>query len=371
MACTVGALDRHGGNIHAAARESGLPPSRLIDFSASINPLGPSRHALRAITRTSPDVVHYPDPDCLALRLALADRHGMDPARLLIGNGSSELIHLLPAALSIRHALIVGPTFSEYERAVRIAGGRVARIQARRADEYRPPLAQVADVIRAKGSGDRPDAVFFCNPNSPTGQALSREEVAELIEAANRRKIRTIVDETFVDYCEERSILPHSVRYPYLVIMRSFTKFFGLPGLRVGYLAAPREVIARIRERQAPWSVNSLAQTATLAALEDHRHARASRTFMRAERAYLARRLEAVSGLRVYPSAANFLMVELPPPASATRLTSLLRAQGLLIRDLSSVAGLNRRMIRLAVRTRQHNQRLLSALRKALDRFAP
>ncbi len=367
----MSAQDRHGGNIHAAARESGLPPSRLIDFSASINPLGPSRRALRAITRTSPGVVHYPDPDCLALRLALADRYGMDPGRLLIGNGSSEFIHLLPTALSIRHALIVGPTFSEYERAVRLAGGRVARIQARRADEYRPPLAQVVGAIRAKGSGDSPDAVFFCNPNSPTGHALSREEVSELIEAANRRKIRMIVDETFVDYCEERSILPHSVRYPYLIVMRRFTKFFGLPGLRVGYVTAPREVVARIRERQPPWSVNSLAQTAALAALEDHRHARASRAVVQTERDYLLRHLGEISGIRVYPSAANFLMVELPPPMSATHVTSSLRAQGLLIRDLSSVAGLNRRMIRLAVRTRQHNQRLLGALRQALDRFAP
>ncbi len=363
--------DRHGGNIHAAARVSGLPRRRLIDFSASINPLGPSRRALRAMIQTLPDVRHYPDPDCLDLRLALADRHGMDPARLMIGNGSSEFIHLLPAVLSIRLALIVGPTFSEYERAVRMVGGRVSRLQARRADEYRPSLARAVAAMCGKGNRNRPDAVFFCNPNSPTGQAVSKEELYELIEAANRRKVRVIVDETFVDYCEERSILPQSDKYPCLVVLRSFTKFFGLPGLRVGYVIAPRETIARIREQQAPWSVNSVAQAAARAALEDEDHAQASRTFMRAERGFLARHLGAVPGLRVYPSAANFLMVELPPPCSAARLTSILRSQGLLIRDLSSVVGLTRRMVRLAVRTRPENRRLLWALRNVRNRFAP
>ena len=363
--------DRHGGNLHAAACMSGLPRRRLIDFSASINPLGPSHRALRAIIRTLPDVRHYPDPDCLDLRVALADRHGMDSARLMVGNGSSELIHLLPAALSIRQALIVGPTFCEYERAVRVAGGRVSRLQARRADDYRPPLGQAVAAMCGKGNRNRPDAVFFCNPNSPTGQAVSKEELYELIEAANRRKVRVIVDETFVDYCEERSILSQSEEYPCLVVLRSFTKFFGLPGLRVGYVVAPRDIIARIRNEQAPWSVNSLAQTAARAAVQDHRHAQASRTFMQNERAYLQRRLAAISGVRVYPSAANFLMVELPPPASASRLTSLLRAQGLLIRDLSSVAGLTRRMVRIAVRTRPENRRLLWALHKVRNRFTP
>ncbi len=352
--------DQHGGDIYAAARELSRSLSRLIDFSASINPLGPSKQALRVVAKALPLACHYPDATCHGLVTALASRWKLDPTHFVIGNGSSELIHLVPRALSIRHALILGTTFSEYERAVTNAGGRVTYLHATRKDGYQIPVRQALKALRTNRS--RFDALFLCNPNSPTGQVVSAQDVLNLAGMAARRKVWVVVDETFVDYCEAHSVLFAVARNPRLLVLRSFTKFYALPGLRVGYLAGPPEVVARIRRSQTPWSVNTLAQVAAQAALEDQRHAQRSLAFMQRERARLAKVLGAIPGLHVFPSVANFLLVELPSSMPAIHVTQVLRRQGLLIRDCSAISGLNGRTIRIAVRTTAENRRLVVAL---------
>ena len=351
---------RHGGNVYAAARLLRRPIRRLIDFSASINPLGPSPQALRAISQAQSLLQHYPDPDCAALRRALAARWRCRPSQIVVGNGSTELIHLLPSALSLRRLLVIGPTFSEYERAMVQCGGQVRTIMADCADGYAPPLEA---AIRAVKRG-RPavDAVLLCNPNSPTGQASDAEGVVELVRVTEDAGVRLIVDETFVDYCEERSILSLIGQYGNIIVLRSFTKFFGLPGLRAGYLVASSDVSQAVRAVQSPWSVNTLAQEAALAALKDRRHAERSRRFMAQERTRFASRLDALPGCRVFPSQANFLLMELPPKWEAGTLAARLRRQGILIRDCSAVPGLSMHNVRLAVRTRRENDRLVKVL---------
>ncbi|MEW6544992.1 MAG: threonine-phosphate decarboxylase CobD [Nitrospirota bacterium] len=353
----------HGGNVYGAARRTGRSLDRLVDFSASINPLGPSPKSLRAISDSLPRVVHYPDPDCVLLRNALARRWRVAPDRIVIGNGSSELITLIPLALPITRAVILGPTFAEYERAVLLAGGAVEFLHASRRDGYRPPI----ELLRGRLEEGRPiDALFLCNPNSPTGQALSVRSVRQVLEAAEKRKVWTVLDETFVEYCADRSVLPLLARYPHCLVLRSFTKFYALPGLRLGYLVGPAQVVARVKSRQPPWSVNVLAQAAALAALRDRRHATASRSFMVRERAVFARDLAALPGVTVFPSPANFLLVELPAGFIAKSVVRRLAKGGLLVRDCSNVPGLNGRTIRLAVRRPEQNRRLVRALKLAL-----
>lgn len=315
---------------------------------------------------TLPQTIHYPDPDCVVLREALAARHRLTPDHFLIANGSSELIHLLPRALAIRHALIVGPTFSEYARAVAVEGGRVIQMNAKRAEAYQPPVQRSLVAIRT--SRPKVDTVFLCNPNSPTGRAVSADEVLRLLEVACDHGAWVVVDETFVEYCEERSVLPKVIHSARLLVLRSFTKFYALPGIRIGYLAGPTQILQGIRERQPPWSVNTLAQAAALAALEDQSHARRSLMFMQRERLRLTSMLELLPGVTVYPSTANFLLVELPSFMTASRLAKALRQQGLLIRDCSTVPGLNARTVRVAVRTPGQNRRLMTALRHLLKR---
>ncbi|MBX3342404.1 MAG: threonine-phosphate decarboxylase [Nitrospira sp.] len=359
----------HGGDVYAAARELKRNVRHLLDFSASINPLGPSPAAWRAIGRGSELLSHYPDPACRDLRQALATFWDRSPEEFLIGNGSTELIHLLPEALQIRHLLVIGPTFSEYAAAMARVGGQISSIMATRDDGYRPPLEQALDdpdKFRNKRNRMPPvDAVMLCNPNSPTGQACDAVMVRKLARRAARLGQWCLVDETFAEYCEQVSILPEDLPARTLVL-RSFTKFYGLPGLRVGYAVGNPKVIKQVSAHQPPWSVNMLAQRAAQLALQDRRHSRRSLRFIEQERSRLVQELRRLPGCSTFPSAANFLLVELPARLKAARVVSALRRQGILVRDCSQVPGLNDRSIRLAVRSRADNDRLLNSLSKII-----
>ncbi len=359
----------HGGDVYGAARELGQDPSTMLDFSASINPLGPSASALRAFRRSANLLPHYPDPACWDLRQALA-AHWQRPAdEFLIGNGSTELIHILPRALGIRRLLIIGPTFSEYAAAMDCSAGQVTATMAERTDGYRPPLEAVRRLLT--GSAEEKegrasfDALVLCNPNSPTGQACEVKQVMTVARLAARLGVWLLLDETFTEYCEPASIL--SERPPATtLVLRSFTKFYGLPAVRIGYVVAHVRVIERLKARQPPWSVNMPAQVAAVAALRDKTHARRSLTFMARERARLLVELQRLPGCVAFPSEANFILLELPVGERARTIVAALRRQGLLIRDCSMVAGLNDRTVRVAVRSTSDNTRLLRALSQAL-----
>jgi threonine-phosphate decarboxylase len=349
----------HGGNVYKVAQEQHVPIKQIMDFSASINPLGPPAAVFRAIRSALEQIVHYPDPDCLQLRQELAQRYGVDPDMILIGNGSTELIHLLPRALAIKAALIIGPTFEEYAHALMATGSLVQYVHARFEERFRPP---VDDVLRELSLTRRFDAVFLCNPNNPTGQVMNRPAVYELAEMVERQQGWLIVDEAFIDYCHERSVISMLRKHPRMVVLRSLTKFYALPGLRIGYLLGASKVVDQMKNLQPPWSVNSLAQEVSCAVLQDDAYATKSRTFMKRERLRFVHGLRSLFGLRVYASPANFVLIELPASICADEVTDRLASKRLLVRNCSTLPGLNRQMIRVAIRTAKENRRLLTAL---------
>ena len=353
----------HGGNVYAAARELRRPITSILDFSASINPLGPSRQALRVLAGEAALIRHYPDPDCISLKRAIQRRWHIPPERLVVGNGSTELIDIIPRALSLRSALIVGPTYAEYAHAVQRAGGRSSMIMAKRTDAYRPPLEEVTRRLSRQQRGrERIDSIFICHPNSPTGRPAPRHDLQALFGAADRAGVWVVVDESFIDYCRALTCLPQVRSYRRVIILRSFTKFYGLPGLRIGFSVSSPTVAALLKRFQPPWSVNAAAQRAAEAAIADVVHARRCRTCVEEERTYLTAQLSSLDGLTVIPSSANFLLIELPPSFRSRAVTATLRRRGLLVRDCSSLEGCTARMIRIAVRTRRDNARLIEAL---------
>lgn len=356
-------INGHGGDVYAASRELGCGVERIVDFSASINPLGPSPRVWRALSHAHEALKHYPDPTCLDLRTALASLWGCSVGHIIVGNGSTELIHLLPTSLGLRHLLIVGPTFSEYAASMVRMKRRITTVYAERREGYRPPIERIASLLGRKPPRHGGiDSVVLCNPNSPTGQACDAAAVMRLARMAQRRKVLFIVDEAFVDYCPERSVLPLSSNVPNVIVLRSLTKFFGLPGLRVGYAVAARSLVERMERHLPPWSVNALGQLAGLAALRDEHHATRSLLYMKGERKRFLAKLTTLRGFVAFPSEANFLMLELPPGCSAARTAAQLRRKGLLVRDGSSIPGIERQTLRIAVRTRQENDRLINAL---------
>ncbi len=359
--------NRHGGDVHAASRELNRDVTQLLDFSASINPLGPSPHVWRAIAGARHLLHHYPDPECWNLRRMLAGQWRCEAEQIVVGNGSMDLIYAVPQALKIDHLMLVQPTFSEYAASMVRTGGRVTQVYADRAEQYALPIDRLRSVLQQQQTGPRAiDGIVLCNPNSPTGQACGAEAVMELARMAQRRGVWLIVDETFADYCPERSILPLASSWSRVVVLRSLTKFYGLPGLRVGYAVAAASVVQRLRRQLPPWSVNAMGQVAALAALGDAGHVKKSLLFMKKERDRMTRLLGALSGCTVFPAHANFIFMELPRGWLAGTVTERLRREGLLIRDCSAVPGANVRAIRVAVRLRRDNDRLVKSLSRLL-----
>ena len=316
----------HGGPDYAELAALGIRPENLLDFSVNSNPLGPSPRALRALELV--DVARYPDTEALRLRAGLAAEHDADPAEVLVGNGSVELIWLLADAYlgPGDRALVVGPTFGEYAAATRRRGAEVVEVLGGAADGYRPPLAEVLTRIAAT----RPRLVFVCNPNNPTGHLRAPDELAAILDACGDALV--VVDEAYLDFVDGAATALALRRDPRVVVLRSLTKNFGLAGLRLGYLVAHPDVVAALAHARPPWTVNAFAQAAGLAALGDPDHLDAGRRLARKAKALVVDGLTRL-GLPCLPSRANFWLVEVGDAAGLRR--ELLR-RGILLRDCAS-----------------------------------
>lgn len=347
----------HGGNVFAIARALGIPPEGLLDFSASINPLGPAPGVKEAVSAAFDRLVHYPDSDAVALRDALAHFHGVAADNICVANGSTELIYLLPRLIPGKRALIIAPPFAEYARALALAGWEIDYFQLSPAHGFALDCEELASVL-AKGY----DLLFLCNPGNPTGKLFRRDEISKVDRLCSAAGTLLILDEAFMDFCEGESSKDAVVSGERGIILRSMTKFYALPGLRLGYAIGASKLIGRLQELRAPWSVNTLAQAAGLASLAAAGYRERTLDCVATERDFLADRLRAIAGLVPYPSAANYLLVEIQSGTSSAELQERLMAEHILIRNCGNFVGLAERFFRVAVRGRQENERLLAAL---------
>ena len=351
----------HGGDVYNLARTLKVKVDELLDFSANINPLGYPPGLDVAAQEAMKLVCHYPDRGCLELREKLAAYHQLTPQQILVGNGSTELIYLVVRALRPQKGLIVVPAFSEYEQAFKVAGVPV---------DFHLTLERHNFTLESPFDPRGADLVFLANPASPSGALLPGARLKEIVGALDGAGVYVVLDEAFVDFVEEASLKACLGQYRRLMILRSFTKFFGIPGLRLGYLLAAPELVARLAALQEPWSVNSLAQALGLACLADPGYIAQSRELVHQERAYLFQGLSGLKGCVPFPSAVNYLLVKLSAPTlSAAGLRAGLFAEKILIRDASNFKGLSPQFFRVAVRRRPENKRLLAALKHCLEKF--
>lgn len=344
----------HGGDIHGASFELDRDTCDLMDFSASINPLGMPSAARRAIKDGIESVLHYPDTENRELREAMAARFEVTASSIMVGNGSTELIYLLPRALRPKLALIASPTFSEYERACILSGARVDHFQLKESDGFLPHVDSFSRAMK------KADMAFFCNPGNPSGNALSREKVLLLAREAKKNKCVLIVDEAFMEFCPEHSVL--GAQSANLVVIRSLTKFYALAGLRVGFACMPPKIMKALRKHKEPWSVNSLAGRAAQAALEDDDYLERTLRYVRRERWRLIKALNEI-GIEPVRSEANYLLFKTP---EARVLLGGLKERGILIRDCSNFRGLGKNHLRIAVRTSMENHALIDAMKEVL-----
>jgi len=208
---------------------------------------------------------------------------------------------------------------------------------------------------------------FFCNPNNPTGLLIPKGEMREILNYALREGVRVVIDEAFMDFIENESLVKDAVQSQHLICLRAFTKFYGMPGLRVGYAVANEETAASLATSLEPWSVSTIAERAAVAALNDWGYTKKTRSLIAKERDRLLSALRLLPGVEPFPSSVNFIFIKLASKDSRT-LTQTLGQRGILIRDCSSFPNLNNRFVRIAVRTRRENERLLAALRDVIMR---
>lgn len=354
----------HGGDLGWASERYGLPRGRFLDFSSSINPLGPPSAALRAARAALRRASSYPDPRSGRLRRELAAWLGIDPHLITLGNGSTELIHHLVRCRSPRRVIVVSPAFSEYRRAAEAAGSRVKEFP------LSPDEGFTLDVEALVGAAYRSEMTFFCNPNNPSGGLYSRAELLPLLEACRAAGGLLVVDESFMGFCPEKeregATMIHLAGEEGLVVISTFTKLFALAGLRgPGWLAGTRELIDELEEKGFPWRVNVAAEAAALACLRNEVYLRRTRARVGAWREELARGLQKAGPFRVYPSHANYLLLRLPlggPEALA--LVDGMGRKGVLVRSCHDFFGLGEGFVRVAVRKRRENGRLLRILRE-------
>jgi histidinol-phosphate aminotransferase len=354
----------HGGPDYAELAALGLSPDEVIDFSANANPYGPSSQVQAVLAGMPLD--RYPDAQAIALRERLARVHGLTPEHIIVGNGTAELIWLLGMAYLQRGdpVVIIGPTFGEYRAAAGLMGARVAEYRATAAADFQPDIAAIEALIGRQ----RPRLTFLCNPNNPTGVYLAQEAVEAL--AADCGEGVLVVDEAYRAFVAGPwPSEPLVERGPGLssaegnvVLLRSMTKDHALAGLRLGYALASPEVVAALKKVQPSWSVNAAAQAAGLAALSDENHLRESLPKIAKAKAYLVEELPRL-GLRVVPSAANFLLVEV---GDGRGLRRKLLSHGLMVRDCASF-GLPE-YVRIAARRMEECRRLIETLQQLLIR---
>jgi threonine-phosphate decarboxylase len=359
----------HGGEVLDAAFKSGFKREAILDFSSSVNPLGTSKKALDAVKAGFGQIAAYPDSNSTELREVIAKHYQViDKNNVVIGNGSTELMYLFAEAFLKKgdFAVMAAPTFGEYESAVRKTGEDVKFVKLNSNFQV-DPQAFIKGMAGAK-------MVFFCNPNNPTSLLTPTSQLTEIIEAALTQDSLVFLDEDFLEFVENEqalSMISKIKKYPNLFVLRSFTKIFGLTGLRVGYGIASEEIINALLCAKIPWNVNCLAQSAAVAALNDQEHLQKTYKLVKEEKAFLQEGLSKIKGFKIYPPDANFFFIDVRKTGlTAAQLTQKMLSEGILIRDCTSFRGLDEYYIRIAVKQHGENVRLLEALGKVIKNNA-
>ena len=348
----------HGGQLREVVERYGVPVSELIDFSANINPDGPPPAVLQSLRDSLEDtstLTAYPDLEELALKSSIGEYANVPPRTIAVSNGFVPLLQAALHSLHIRHCLLPVPAFVEYRRSLTQANVRITPIRLSQESNFRYEFDAML-------SGDH-DAILLANPQNPSGTLHVKASLIELTAAAAARNIRILLDEAFIDYAPENSLVDQVASYPNLVVFRSVTKFFAIPGLRLAYAVASHQTVIELDQHLAPWPIATLASRAVQAALADRNFAAASIALNKERRTELEGALRAL-GLHVYSSSANFLLLRLPRNVPAQNVyEKSIDEHRIIVRNCSNYEALEAGHLRIAVRRSPENWALLKAFR--------
>lgn len=340
----------HGGLDYAELKALGVDAGDVLDFSVCTNPFMPPPGIKE--TLSAAPIERYPDSQATVLRQKLVEKLGIDTESILAGSGTTELIRLVTLAYFRRndHVLILEPTYGEYEVACRLGGTGIIKYRAAESNGFAYRIEEVTDICRRK----KPRGIFICNPNNPTGKYLTQRDIEKVTVAMKDSLV--IIDEAYVPFVDKRWNSLELIKYDNVIILRSMTKDYGLPGLRLGYAVANKEIIDSLRPALPPWNVNAAAQQAGIAVLEKEAYLRESLRKTKEASDFLVGAISQL-GLETVPSDAHYFLVKV---GNATAWRRSLLASDILVRDCSSF-GL-KEYIRISPRIIPDCRKLIAAL---------
>lgn len=351
-------MQRHGGDILTAAQKSGFSAGEILDFSASIVPFDMPQPVRKAINASITMLGQYPDPQCRALKEAVSLAEGISQKHIVCGNGAAELIFSLVKAVGPKRALVVCPTFSEYEAALRSVGCKVTRHFLRAENQFAFTDAVLEKLVSGIGMA------VLCSPNNPTGNKIDGGLLLQILKKCRQNSIVLLLDTCFDDFTLARHPVQLTGQYRELFMLKSLTKLYAMPGLRIGYgVTSNTDIIRKMEQSVQNWNVNTIAQAAGIAAVGDAAHRDGIAEWLPAERERLRRQLEDC-GFICFPPAANFILFY---AKGLCNLDERLLARGILIRSCAQFAGLADGYFRVSVRLPEENGRLVRAIRQALS----
>ena len=370
----------HGGNIFQFAHEQRIEPYEVVDFSANINPLGPSQRGLDALNAQLRYISHYPDATNDDVLNAIADTYGMDKHQIIVGNGAAELLYAICRLPGYTGAFVPAPGFSEYKEALEASKIPVRDIFYRpREDDNGKPyfevpyLALETFAAELKGQDGR-IIVFLGNPNNPDGTLLDKDHIRTVASMLKDANSLLVIDESFIDFVGNDPLQDneHSIRslvneFDNIIVVHSFTKFYAVPGLRIGAAFTNETLITQLQQYIPSWSVNTLAQAYTKAALNDVDYIKRTKQELNEERAFMYNALDAIEGITVYPPSANFILFQVNQEGiTANYINEELKKYNMIVRNCDSYVGLTNHWVRIAIKDHETNIKLVDKLTNIL-----
>ena len=352
----------HGSDIEKICEVYHLNQKDIVKFGANVNPLGLSENVKKQLASRLDILSSYPDRNYTTLRSTISEYCNVPAEFILPGNGSSELISLLIQERNPKHTLIIGPTYSEYSRELSFSGSTQEYYHLREEDNF---VLNVDDLCQTLE--ENYDFLIICNPNNPTSSAITREDLRKLIAFCAAKNIFVMIDETYVEFApdiNEITAVTLTKEFTNLMVLRGVSKFYAAPGMRLGYgITGNLEFLKKIKEKQVPWSLNSLGALAGELMLKDKDYIHRTRELILSERNRLLHALETIPTYKTYPAYANFILLKIQKTGlSSYDVFDACIRQGLMIRDCSSFECLDGEYIRFCIMNPEDNTRLLNIL---------
>ena len=365
--------DFHGGNIYKIFREKNI--DKILDYSSNINPYGLPENLKKEIFEKLFVLERYPDPDYIELREKIAEKNNLNIENIIVGNGATEIIFLFMKILSPKKVLIVSPTFGEYERAIKSStlANDSLEINYFELKETENFVLNVKN-LETELENDY-DLLILCNPNNPTGQFLKLKKLEEILKICEQKNTKLFVDEAFVEFVEDwenESIINSKENKENLFVIRAFTKFFAIPGLRLGYgICFNKNLLKKMLEKKEPWSVNNIADLAGQTVLDDENYIQKTKEWIKDQKKYMYENLNKIEGLRAYKTEVNFILLKiednlLEKGLDVKNLRKKMLEKGILIRDASNFIYLDKHYFRLAIKDKLNNEKVIETLTSIL-----